>query len=762
MSLEPSVAFDDELPEWLTEVPGVEPTPGDGGPQHGSRLERPGTVLQGQMLDLVQAGEMLGEQTVQKEQAAPLTVPQILGEQAILEGPSNAGPLASRPLVQQGTSDQPPSGVSGEGIASAPAEIEVAPTAAETEADLQPQQKMDSSKVSEVNAGDTIDGSGFSEPTAHELTSTLLEPETIVEFAKSIEDELPDWLKEVARRGEPRVETAAPEMQVPAPKEPVSEEFPEPVKAPEAIPVDGQKPTESKVYETAEGDAEITKVPEGLREAPESGAEVALPSSTALDAGQIKETTEVAAPVSEAEEARAGQPLEGLSSEAQSTEPFIESPSTTPPAMPPAAAEQALKEGGATEFPDWMRELVPPDRPLLSRISKPLRTEPPQLRADEREELPDWLREPLSVEGIAAPQTASLDSRVLGLYPQVQKPGGIEESKYQGEVAILGEPVDGVPETEGPLAGMRGVLPLALGLAQPHSVVTPTPLQSDGARVFDSVLAAAARGSVESTPTISKPARRSLSKWWIHLGILLAALIPLFIPADHAGLGLDTAVNNTTPTAAFFDKIQSLAPGSTVLLSFDYDTGQAVELNPAASVIVQDLARRHINVVALSTLPTGVQNAQTILQEVSAQNPNWTYGAEYVNVGYIPGGEAGLRALSDNWLPSNVQQSLAALPLSSKITSLGDFALAIEFAGSEDSLRAWMEQVQPRHQVKFLAAVSAAVESQARNYLDANQLEAFLRGLGGAAEYNFFRISPASLSARLTHYRSPTLRSLRL
>ncbi len=65
---------------------------------------------------------------------------------------------------------------------------------------------------------------------------------------------------------------------------------------------------------------------------------------------------------------------------------------------------------------------------------------------------------------------------------------------------------------------------------------------------------------------------------------------------------------------------------------------------------------------------------------------------------------------------------------------MDDLALTVVLAGDEGSLRAWMEQVEPRVQSPMIAATTATLEPQARNYVNANQLRASLRGLTGAAE----------------------------
>lgn len=553
-----------------------------------------------------------------------------------------------------------------------------------------------------------------------------------LEDAQAAEEELPDWLIQVVQRGQPQTEPSSTISATPASAEPILEQSPEIYVAPSPDSAEGQKSgtslLEASVTSPLEPDSEQELVNiEAKGETPVSPSAVDFADHKV----EAVRSETLKSPITEGQ---SGPPVvsnEGFSENGPPAGEETHDPTATPQ-LSDIATDKSLPESDAV--PAWMSELIPPAEIRQGISSRQMRTEPPQLQEDEREELPDWLREPIALEGSTAPSASKLESETAALTPRPEKAIWMEQPAYGLDREISGRPLEELTETEGPLAGVLGVLPLALGIKEPHTIVPPSRRENEGALVFQSVLAAAAEGSIVSTPV--KAPYRSWSKWWINIGLLIAVLIPFFIPSNLAGLGL--IVNNATPTARFYDRIQSLPSGSNVLLSFDYDAGQAVELTPAARLIVLDLARRNVNVLAMSTLPTGAQIAERVLQDASQQNPGWTFGEHYVNLGYVPGGEAGLRAMAERWLSTFQNDSLAALPLTQKLHGLDDFALAVEFAGSDTSLRAWMEQVQPRRQVTFVAALSAAQESQARNYLASGQLAAFLRGLGGAAEYELF------------------------
>jgi hypothetical protein len=164
-----------------------------------------------------------------------------------------------------------------------------------------------------------------------------------------------------------------------------------------------------------------------------------------------------------------------------------------------------------------------------------------------------------------------------------------------------------------------------------------------------------------------------------------------------------------------------------------------------ANAVVRDLIKRRIKIIALSTLETGPQIAQRILDTAARETDNYAYGSSYVIL-YLPGHEAGLAQLAATGLPTAAdfveKKPLGQFAVAAKIKTLNDVALLIDFAGTEEPLKAWVEQVQPRTGVRIAAAVSAGVEPKARAYRGANQLVATLAGLLGAAQYEVLSNHP--------------------
>lgn len=421
----------------------------------------------------------------------------------------------------------------------------------------------------------------------------------------------------------------------------------------------------------------------------------------------------------------------------------VEAPTELPPPV------QATEE----EIPDWLKPLKPkeptptmqvssveaPDDALLEaiqtatapkEIEKPAwLTETVRAELSDEEFLPDWLR---------TPPPAPTEPRAEPI-PEVAPEFAGEVPDWIAALKPVEQPVPGIVttgtlETTGALAGLRGVLPLASAIAEPHALAPAAPEHpfQEQARLFESIL---------STPIVPpappKPTTRAWSaRPFIYLALIVAILLPFFLP-DLAGTSLRTF---GTPTADFYDAIQALPPDALVIVSFDYDPGSAGEMDLQARALLRHLMQRRARILAISTLDTGPQLAQRVLDETARAAGNVTYGTHYLNLGYIPGQEAGLRQLATSGLAATARDYARQQPLEKYAAfraaqNWRNVALVIALAGSPEVLQRWMEQVQPRAGVKMAAGVSAAVEPRARAYRDAKQLTALMGGLVGAAQY---------------------------
>jgi len=426
------------------------------------------------------------------------------------------------------------------------------------------------------------------------------------------------------------------------------------------------------------------------------------------------------------------------------------------PTIEPALAQEPIGEAPAAPtlesgtLPEWLREFAPPGEvgatdATIAEGERPAWAAPgaaalgaaafvshlPELDESEREELPEWLREPIAP---VAPETGPAETAEPTAAEQaLEAEGPVELPAWMQAGAPVGRDLFEVVETTGPLAGVSGILPLAVALTEPHTLSTPTPARSDGGRIFQTILAEPLAPAARAQ-SAAQPKKLFATRHWLYLLIFLAAFIPLFLPPGMDELGLLGKEVVNSPSAVFYDQLSAVPSNSTVLMAFEYTPGQSPELDPAARVILENLIARQVSVIALSSNPNGATIAQSLLERAQEAHPEFTF----VNLGHILGNEAGLKNLALGWRrAADVDVNgvpWSQTPLSKKIQGMDDFALSVLLLGDNQTLNAWMMQVQPTAKSPLIAATTAAIDPQARVYVNSNQLRASLRGLTGAAE----------------------------
>ncbi|MBE7468687.1 MAG: hypothetical protein DPW09_07680 [Anaerolineae bacterium] len=505
---------------------------------------------------------------------------------------------------------------------------------------------------------------------------------------------LPSWLSDTPEFATaPAAEAAEAEVEVTAPAEQVA-----PVE--EAAPVD-------LTAETAEDELP-----------PESDWLAGLAAATAA--------VQAALPSEKVEES------DFLTSEEEPELPdwLTDSPKTavTSPAAAPAF-ETLLEDQVEAEppAPDWLTDSTQVSTPLPG----PALTGEPKASPTER--MSDWLR---------------------GLQPS-------EET--------LAEEDNKIAETTGVLAGLGPLLPA-------EKIALPTPLLDSQATAStaqgDAMLEAARHFYAIATQAPQPvalpealPPRASMLGNIVRGGLYLLFIILVALPLIP-GLQKVTdpasgqKVAWTEPAGALsevLDKqrrelisvqlgvIDLQQPDSVALVSFDYTTATQGEMQPLAEAIIGRLRGQGMRLIFMSLEPEGTALAQHTIEAVLAERGE-TYGAEMVNLGYVPGQIAGIRELVTGRKQlaglADVKEGLTfAAPERSawsQINNLGQVDVVITLSDNPATARWWIEQMAaatpPDDGERYLlAATSATADPFVRPYLDTQQLDGLISGINGAA-----------------------------
>jgi hypothetical protein len=415
----------------------------------------------------------------------------------------------------------------------------------------------------------------------------------------------------------------------------------------------------------------------------------------------------------------------------------------------------------AAELPDWLSGLGKAPTADSSRFPTPETAIPQQIPEDMEglppaeepmssgsldslfTEMPDWLSAstgsgqlPPSEEPDTTISPASLPSWVRAMRPV--------------EVAMSGHAAeaDEALETEGPLAGLHGVLP-AVAYAGASSKPKPLAfkLQTDDeqqtqAALLEQVLAAESRPE----PMVTPARVRSQRILRMVIGVLLLAVV-------IAGLVMGAQIfpmplGRPAETMAAFNVVDGLIPpDAPVLVVFDYEPALAGEMEAAAAPLLDHLlVKQHPRLALLSTSPTGAALAARMFSGPLADLP----GVRAVNLGYLPGGQTSIRAFASdptrtatfpsdvslfNLAPSSVWQSETL----QGVQSFSDFAAIIVITDSAETGRTWIEQAGPRRgSAQFLMVSSAQAAPLFQPYYASGQINGLVSGLydGAVLEQN--------------------------
>lgn len=215
--------------------------------------------------------------------------------------------------------------------------------------------------------------------------------------------------------------------------------------------------------------------------------------------------------------------------------------------------------------------------------------------------------------------------------------------------------------------------------------------------------------------------------WLLLIIMFVSYLVPLGIP-----------ISIREPTRRVFEFVENLPEDSKpVLISLDYTAGGQPEIKPGMVAMIKHLIENNQKFVIIG-IGTDESTAlmQTLLVELNVEQV-YEYGVDYVAIGYIPGGEITVSALAQDFM-SVVEEdaygnAVNTLALTKDITGYQDFVACIPF-DSAGVMAVWIRNWTP-YDIPFYAAFTAGSEPTFVAFYNSGDLEGYLPGLRGGAEY---------------------------
>jgi hypothetical protein len=428
------------------------------------------------------------------------------------------------------------------------------------------------------------------------------------------------------------------------------------------------------------------------------------------------------------------------------------------------AAEEAPPAAEVAEgIPEWIQDARPPSDgeyphvpALLLEEEEP---EPSEEGPDiglEEIELPGWLNELRETSAdeevpiVEAPP--DLAPATLPSWLEAMRP--VETFRSTVEIESV---EDQVVESAGPLAGLRGVLMAEPVVALPRSVsvgaahLNVTERQFAQSEILNRMIT---EEDQERPKAAIKRARIPILRWAISLVLLLAVALPIFTP--DAATGRFTipsfAPRELGPVYTLVDRLPTEQPA---LIVFDYPPGYSGEMDAVAGALIRQLTAHKLNLVTISTSPTGPPLATRLIEQVNAAE------AGHLNLGYLSGGSTAIQlfaaapreaVLRGFRLPEEMEaKPVWESPILEDVYRLSDFGIIAVITAGSETARTWAEQVTPWvGETPVVMVLSAGIEPLVRPYYESlePQVDGLLTGLPAAVAYEQLNGHAAAAYAR--------------
>jgi hypothetical protein len=364
-------------------------------------------------------------------------------------------------------------------------------------------------------------------------------------------------------------------------------------------------------------------------------------------------------------------------------------------------------------------------------------------------DMPDWLSRPEPGASDIAPQeTATPIPEGDDTLAPVELPSWVQAMRPVEAVAETTPSVEDQPtEREGPLAGLRGLIPIApIGSARRPKPVSlklqATDEQQTSAALLEQIL------NSETSPrkimASSLVMSQSVLRWALSGLIIVVLSSMIFLRTQSMPISPVLSVEVSAASSA----VATIPENSHVLVVIDYEPSLAGEMEAISGPLLDQIVLlRHPRLSFLSTSPNGSALTERLMTNTNINRPSpdglgYNAGEHYFNLGYLPGGAAGVLEF--------VEAPQVAIP-SSNASRLSDFSAIIILTDHAESGRVWVEQLHSLRQTDplfpalasqpLLMVSSAQAGPLLQPYVSSGQITGMINGLSDAARHEFVNSS---------------------
>ena len=219
------------------------------------------------------------------------------------------------------------------------------------------------------------------------------------------------------------------------------------------------------------------------------------------------------------------------------------------------------------------------------------------------------------------------------------------------------------------------------------------------------------------------------TRHWIFAGLFV--LIGLTMAS---GIRLPAPIS--AQTQQMHDYIESLPPGSVLLVSFDHEASSLPEIQPIALALLRHCFERDIHIIGLALMAEGTSIGYQLTNKVAAEY-NREYGTDYAFLGFRPQYIAAILSMGESFkatFPEDyLGRSTNTIPLLDEVDDYSGVIGVLSIADGSYTTH-WIEY-GGRYNLNVLAGVTSAMVTTYDPYLASGQMQTMVSGLRGAAEY---------------------------
>ena len=399
-----------------------------------------------------------------------------------------------------------------------------------------------------------------------------------------------------------------------------------------------------------------------------------------------------------------------------------------------AESEQPAHEGPefASETPTSESSAAPA---FVDDEGKPI--SPEDVEAIFSMDMPDWLSDTgETAEAEAKPEVPEAGEE--GLRP-ADLPDWVQAMRPVESVIseTQGAPSEAQPiEERGPLAGLRGVLPAVPGVGpsskpKAYSIkLQASEDQQSNAAMLEKMLAE------EVYPKPVPTQKVVLSQRVLRLAIssLLLGIVALVFFSGTQMNPIVPPENNVVQ-----DYVENTLPvNAPVLVVFDYQASLSGELEAAAAPLFDRmLTDKSPRLSLISSTPVGSGLAERFMK-ILQTNREYSRNVNFVNLGYLSGGAAGVQAFSKE--PKTTKQLTTsgvnawATPVLQDVNDLSGFNSIFLLTDDLETARIWIEQTATARKKTPLFVVSSAQSGpMIMPYVQSGQIAGIITGINDGA-----------------------------